>query len=153
MKTPASIDAERLDGWSRELARFSDDPAPAVRRVLYTPTDLEGRAYVHGLAKEAGLSLRVDPIGNAFYRLEGTDPSLPAVATGSHLDAIPNAGRFDGTVGVLGGIAALESIARAQAEGVDMPLCRAVAALVTGKTTVEDALTALLSRPLKEEHA
>ncbi|MCB9632581.1 MAG: M20 family metallo-hydrolase [Sandaracinus sp.] len=113
MKTPASIDAERLDGWSRELARFSDDPAPAVRRVLYTPTDLEGRAYVHGLAKEAGLSLRVDPIGNAFYRLEGRDPSLPAVATGSHLDAIPNAGRFDGTVGVLGGIAALESIARA----------------------------------------
>jgi N-carbamoyl-L-amino-acid hydrolase len=111
-KVPLPIDAARLDGWSQELARFSDDPAPAVKRVLYTPTDLAGRAYVHELARAAGLSLRVDAIGNAFYRLEGRQ-ALPAVATGSHLDAIPNAGRFDGTVGVLGGIAALESISRA----------------------------------------
>jgi N-carbamoyl-L-amino-acid hydrolase len=81
--------------------------------VLFTKTDLAGRAYVRELAEAAGLSVRVDAIGNAFYRLEGRDPSLPAVATGSHLDAIPNAGRFDGTVGVLGGIAALEAIARA----------------------------------------
>ncbi|MCB1335342.1 MAG: NAD(P)-dependent glycerol-3-phosphate dehydrogenase [Roseivivax sp.] len=52
------------------------------------------------------------------------------------------------------GVATAQAMARiAQAEGLDMPLCRAVAALVTGKTTVEDALTALLSRPLKEEHA
>jgi len=111
-RAPLPIDAARLDGWSRELARFSDDPAPAVKRVLYTPTDLAGRAYVHELARAVGLSRRVDAIGNTFYRLEGRQ-SLPAVATGSHLDAIPNAGRFDGTVGVLGGIAALESIARA----------------------------------------
>lgn len=110
---PLRIDAARLDAWSRELAGFSDDPAPAVCRVLYTETDLAARAHVHELARAAGLSLRVDPIGNAFYRLEGREPQLPAVATGSHLDAIPNAGRFDGTVGVLGGIAALESIARA----------------------------------------
>lgn len=112
LETPATIDAARLDRWSQELARFSDDPSPAVRRVLYTPTDLAGRAYVHELARAAGLSIRVDAIGNAFYRLEGREKSA-AVATGSHLDAIPNAGRFDGTVGVLGGIAALESIAKA----------------------------------------
>ncbi|MBX3251878.1 MAG: M20 family metallo-hydrolase [Myxococcales bacterium] len=105
-----AIDATRLDGWLRELARFSDAPAPAVERVLYTPTDLAGRAFVRGLAESLGLAVRVDAVGNTFFRLEGREPALAAVATGSHLDAIPNAGRFDGTVGVLGGLAALEAI-------------------------------------------
>lgn len=105
-----AIDATRLDGWLRELARFSDAPAPAVERVLYTPTDLAGRAFVRGLAESLGLAVRVDAVGNTFFRLEGREPARAAVATGSHLDAIPNAGRFDGTVGVLGGLAALEAI-------------------------------------------
>lgn len=105
-----AIDATRLDGWLRELARFSDAPAPAVERVLYTPTDLAGRAFVRGLAESLGLAVRVDAVGNTFFRLEGREAARAAVATGSHLDAIPNAGRFDGTVGVLGGLAALEAI-------------------------------------------
>jgi N-carbamoyl-L-amino-acid hydrolase len=54
--------------------------------------------------------VREDAVGNTFMRWEGSQPSLAAVATGSHIDAIPNAGRFDGTVGVLGGLEAIRSL-------------------------------------------
>ena len=62
-----------------------------------------------GCAK-AGLVLRTDAIGNMFARWRGSEPDAPVVGTGSHIDAIPNAGKFDGVVGVLGG---LEAIPRA----------------------------------------
>jgi N-carbamoyl-L-amino-acid hydrolase len=54
----------------------------------------------------------VDAVGNTFARWIGTAPDLPAVATGSHIDAIPNAGRFDGTVGVVGGLEAIRALRR-----------------------------------------
>ena len=56
--------------------------------------------------------IREDAVGNTFARWTGTDPELPAVATGSHIDAIPNAGRFDGTVGVLGALEAFRALRR-----------------------------------------
>lgn len=108
-----SIDPARVAAELDTLATHSDQPAPAVMRVLYTPTDLRGRAYVRGLAEAAGLEVRVDPIGNAFYRLPGRDADAAPVGTGSHIDAIPNAGKFDGTVGVIGGIAALRALREA----------------------------------------
>src|SRR6202035_631251 len=61
---------------------------------------------------DAGLVVRQDPIGNAFARWAGSDPALPAVGTGSHIDAIPNAGRYDGVVGVLGGLEAIRALRR-----------------------------------------
>ena len=70
---------------------------------------------MRGLCKDAGLALREDAIGNLFARWIGDEPSLPAVCTGSHIDAIPNAGMYDGTVGVLG---ALEAIRALQASGL-----------------------------------
>ncbi len=85
-----------------------------MTRVVFTERDLEARAYLRALAEAAGLSVRVDAVGNTFFRWEGSEPELPAVATGSHIDAIPNAGMYDGTVGVLGG---LEAIRALQAEG------------------------------------
>lgn len=104
------IDAARLSRELDTLAGFSDEPAPAVTRVVYTPTDLKARAYVRTLLLEAGLSLREDALGNLFARWEGVRPDLAAIATGSHLDAIPHAGRFDGTVGVLGALEALRAL-------------------------------------------
>jgi N-carbamoyl-L-amino-acid hydrolase len=84
-----------------------------VTRVIYTETDLRGREFVKKLCREAGLELRDDPIGNTFARWAGADSSLAPVATGSHIDAIPNAGRYDGTVGVLGGLEAIRALQRA----------------------------------------
>src|SRR5262249_3841322 len=73
---------------------------------------LRARSYLAMLFADASLVLRQDPVGNTFARWAGVDPSLPPVATGSHCDAIPNAGRFDGTVGVLGGLEAIRALQR-----------------------------------------
>jgi N-carbamoyl-L-amino-acid hydrolase len=95
------------------LAAFTDAEPPAVTRVLFTPTDMKAREYLGALCREAGLALRTDPIGNMFACWEGSEPGLPAVATGSHYDAIPQAGRFDGTVGILGALEAIRALKRA----------------------------------------
>jgi N-carbamoyl-L-amino-acid hydrolase len=109
------INADRLIAELHTLAAITDaEPSAngtAVTRIVFTPRDLEARAWLRSLAEEAGLTVRVDSVGNTFFRLEGADPALPAVATGSHIDAIPHAGMYDGTVGVLGGLEALRAIA------------------------------------------
>ena len=111
----AAIDAGRLAAEIEELARFSDSAYPSVTRVLFTDADMRARAWLTARMEGAGLAVRTDAIGNLFARWEGEDPDAPAVATGSHIDAIPDAGRFDGVVGVLGG---LEAIRALQAQGV-----------------------------------
>ena len=107
------IDAALLQKRINELSLITEAPPPAVTRVLLSDADLRGRDYVAGLCQNAGLSLRVDAVGNMFARWEGSAPEAPAVATGSHIDAIPNAGKFDGVVGVLGGLAAIEALQEA----------------------------------------
>src|SRR5277367_5332375 len=89
------------------------DPSPdgtAVTRIVFTPDDLRARAWLKNLATSEGFTIREDAVGNAFIRLTGTQPELPAVATGSHIDAIPHAGMYDGTVGVLGGLEAMRAL-------------------------------------------
>ncbi len=63
-----------------------------------------------GLYRAAGLTVRVDAIGNVFARWEGSDPTAAVVGTGSHCDALPHAGMYDGTVGVLGGLEAIRTL-------------------------------------------
>ena len=109
----ATVDAERLQEELDTLASFSEQPAPAVTRVVFGEMDLRARAYLKALFAEASLVIHEDPVGNTFARWTGANPSLPPVATGSHCDAIPNAGRFDGTVGVLGGLEAIRALQRA----------------------------------------
>lgn len=107
------IDKDALQSRIDALALISEAPAPVVTRVLYSDADMRGREYVRQCAREAGLALREDAVGNLFARWEGSDPTLSAVATGSHTDAIPNAGRYDGVVGVLGAFEALATLRRA----------------------------------------
>jgi N-carbamoyl-L-amino-acid hydrolase len=106
------IDTGRIVAEIEELAAISDAEAPAVTRVVFTSTDVKARAWLEGRCAEVGLIVRQDPVGNIFARWSGTDPSLPAVGTGSHIDAIPNAGKYDGVVGVLGGLEAIRSLQR-----------------------------------------
>jgi ureidoglycolate amidohydrolase len=80
---------------------------------VFTPADLKARAWIQARCGSAGLVIREDAIGNTFARWLGTDASAPIVGTGSHIDAIPNAGRFDGVVGVLGGLEAIRALQRA----------------------------------------
>ena len=104
------VDIERLWAELIELASHSDAPAPAVTRVVYSGADVAARAMVKKLFREAGLAVREDALGNTFARWEGQRGDLAAVATGSHIDAIPYSGRFDGTVGVLGAIEAVRRL-------------------------------------------
>ncbi len=92
------------------LAKISEAEPPVVTRVVFGPADLRARAYVKGLCAEAGLTVREDAVGNTFARWEGADPSLAPIGTGSHIDAIPNAGLYDGCVGVLGGLEAIRAL-------------------------------------------
>jgi ureidoglycolate amidohydrolase len=118
--TSLTIDTARLLGELHHLALLTDcppstdsslpEPTQAVTRIVFTPRDLEARAWLRRLAEAAGFSVRVDAVGNTFLRWSGTDPALGAVGTGSHTDAIPHAGMYDGTVGVLGGLEAMRAL-------------------------------------------
>lgn len=112
MDSRIQVDQTRLTEELEHLATFSDAPAPAVTRVLYTEQDLKARAWFKELCREAGLELREDALGNVYARWQGAEPGLSAVATGSHIDAIPFSGRYDGTVGVLGGLEAIRALQR-----------------------------------------
>ncbi len=105
-----NVDQDRLLSEIETLATYSDAPAPAVTRVLYTEQDMKARAYLKDLIREVDLSVREDALGNLFARWEGANPERPAVATGSHIDAIPHSGRYDGVVGVLGGLEAIRAL-------------------------------------------
>src|SRR5712664_2158021 len=107
------VDGQRLQREIDALAAISEAPPPVVTRVLFSDADLQGRAHVRRLCDEAGLSLREDAVGNMFARWTGTDAQLAPVATGSHIDAIPNAGRYDGVVGVLGALEAFRALKKA----------------------------------------
>jgi len=99
-----------IDGLIAELltlGNISEAEPPVVTRVVFSEADMRARAYVRDLCEGAGLTISVDAIGNTFARWKGTDPELAPVGTGSHIDAIPNAGLYDGCVGVLGGLEAI----------------------------------------------
>src|SRR5436309_6413879 len=110
-----TIDSEQLYGELDKLASFTDAPPPAVTRVVFSTVDLAARAYIRELCRAANLIVRVDAVGNLFARWVGSEPGLAAIGTGSHTDAIPFAGAYDGTVGVLGGLEAIRALQRAGA--------------------------------------
>lgn len=114
-----SVDATRLQHEMDTLAGFTGveqtgrEGERAVTRVVFTDDDLRARAYLKEMYREAGLEVREDAVGNTFARWVGADPTLAAVGTGSHTDAIPHAGMYDGTLGVLGGLEAIRTLQRA----------------------------------------
>ncbi len=105
-----TVDAGQLQAQVDALAEFSSTPAPGVTRVLFTDADMAGRRYVKSLMRAAGLDVLEDAVGNIFGRWHGTAGLHGRVGTGSHCDAIPDAGKYDGVVGVLGGIAAARAL-------------------------------------------
>jgi ureidoglycolate amidohydrolase len=106
------IDSARLLSEIEELALISEAEPPVVTRVVFTPADMRARAWLIEKCEAAGLAVRRDAIGNTFARWPGSDSNAPVVGTGSHIDAIPNAGKYDGVVGVLGGLEAMRALRR-----------------------------------------
>jgi N-carbamoyl-L-amino-acid hydrolase len=106
------IDQQRLSSEIEGLAAISEAEPPVVTRIVFTAADLKARAWMISRCEEAGLAVRQDAIGNIFARWNGADRAAAAVGTGSHIDAIPNAGKYDGVVGVLGGLEAIRALQR-----------------------------------------
>lgn len=91
------------------LAAFNVAPeAGGITREVYTPAYQEALQYITELMQAAGLQTRIDAFGNLLGRWSGAEPGAPAVLTGSHVDTTLNAGRYDGTLGVLGAIGAVQ---------------------------------------------
>jgi N-carbamoyl-L-amino-acid hydrolase len=108
-------DEARLEGRIRELAQSGANPEGGVSRVAFSAADVAGRRYIRTLMEDAGLEVRVDTAGNLIGHRPGTEPRLPVIMTGSHIDSVPHGGNYDGDVGVLG---ALEAVALLQAQGI-----------------------------------
>ena len=96
--------AERLQSRIEGLGRHGANPQGGVSRVAFSAADIAGREYVKGLMRDAGLEVRVDAAGNLIGRRAGSDPRLPVIMIGSHIDSVPEGGNYDGDVGVLGAI-------------------------------------------------
>ncbi len=84
--------------------------ADGVSRIAYSDADVEGRRYVMGLMRAAGLQPRIDPAGNIFAKRAGGDATLPPILFGSHIDSVPSGGNFDGDLGSLSALAAIEAL-------------------------------------------
>ena len=118
IRTPAGRqlrpDAALLRRRLEELSVFGRPDGGAfgdgVSRVAYSDPDLAGRAYVMTLMRAAGLEPRVDTAGNIYGRRAGRDDSLPPILFGSHIDSVPSGGNFDGDLGVLASLGAIEAL-------------------------------------------
>ncbi|MEJ2540670.1 MAG: Zn-dependent hydrolase [Gemmatimonadota bacterium] len=104
------IDGARLHADLEALRRFGGTPDGGTHRVAYSDEDLGGREWVASLMREAGLETWVDPAGNLVGALQGTDPDLPPLGVGSHIDTVPFGGSYDGTIGVLGAVEIVRSL-------------------------------------------
>jgi ureidoglycolate amidohydrolase len=104
------INRDRLVADLETLASFSDDTPPGISRLVFADADQKSRVWLKAQCSDAGLTVREDAVGNMFARWVGARPQLAAIGTGSHIDAIPHSGKFDGTVGVLGGLEAIRAL-------------------------------------------
>ena len=86
------INGERLWASLMELAKIGATPKGGVKRLALTDLDRQGRDLVVGWARDAGLAITIDQIGNVFMRLEGSNPALAPIVTGSHIDTHPTGG-------------------------------------------------------------
>ncbi|MFV0294521.1 MAG: Zn-dependent hydrolase [Hyphomicrobiaceae bacterium] len=101
MDSNLRVDGGRLWSSLMEMAKIGATAKGGVNRLTLTDLDKESRALFSRWASEAGCDVRVDKMGSMFARREGTDPALPPVMVGSHLDTQPTGGKFDGALGVL----------------------------------------------------
>lgn len=120
-----SIEENNIKRGLETLNTFNSTVGEGTTRVLFTDEELKAREYIKSLMSEYGLVVTEDAIGNIFGTLEGTNPDLAPVWSGSHIDTVLNAGMYDGMTGV---IAAIEALRAIKASGI--PHKRSITAIV-----------------------
>jgi len=104
------INSARLWDTLMEMAKIGPGIAGGNNRQTLTDADSEGRHLFRRWCEAAGLTMGVDTMGNMFARREGTDPDALPVYMGSHLDTQPTGGKYDGVLGVLGGLEVMRTL-------------------------------------------
>jgi hydantoinase/carbamoylase family amidase len=104
------ISADRFLADLEALGRIGWVDGEGMDRPAFTPSYDAARKFVEDRMMDGGLSAKIDGVGNLFGRLEGSDPSLPAIYAGSHLDAVPGGGKYDGPLGVMAALEAARTI-------------------------------------------
>ncbi len=115
MKTKPAINDMRINGarlWDSlmALAKIGATPKGGVCRLTLTDLDKQGRDLVLSWARETGMTVTIDKIGNGFMRRAGRNNQLAPIVTGSHIDTQPTGGKFDGNYGVLAGIEVVRTL-------------------------------------------
>ncbi len=98
------VQGARIVQHLQALAQYGKNPQGGVSRIAYSEADLQGRQYVIGLMRAAGLSVSIDTAGNIVGSRPGTDASLKPLLIGSHIDSVPEGGNYDGNVGSLSAV-------------------------------------------------
>ncbi len=111
MSEPIEVDPARVEEWIERFAAVSE-PGEGVTRLAHTPLEREAHQLFGDFMRGLGLRVWSDAAGNTIAELTGAEPR-PAVGTGSHLDSVPSAGRFDGIAGVVAAMVVAEAVVRA----------------------------------------
>jgi len=117
MSATAAVSGARIMAHIEALARCSAQPE-GLTRVYLSPELRAASDLVAGWMREAGMSARIDAMGNVAGRYEGVAPGLPCLMLGSHLDTVRDAGKYDGMLGV---VTAIECVRALAARGVRLP--------------------------------
>lgn len=117
----ARVDPALLARWMAEVSQFGATAEGGVDRQAGTVAHGAARDWLRRELVARGYEIRVDRIGNLFGLLDLCGPAAPVVMTGSHLDSQPAGGRFDGALGVVAALAALEALRGAIAAGNVVP--------------------------------
>lgn len=147
-------DLSRLKKNIEELSSFNATPGKGITRFSYSPEDAQAREYLYAILEEMGLQIKVDAVGNVRARLQGKKREAPVIMTGSHIDSVLHGGKFDGVVGVIGGLEVLrvmienevelnhplELIIFAEEEGSNFGSAMAGSKTLTGKYSLEDLI-------------
>ena len=110
-QTPShTVSKKRLLENLKKLSEFGINKNNGNDRVAYSDFDIQAREHIIEYLKNLGLKVEVDYAANIIARKEGANKKLKPIIFGSHIDAVPNGGHYDGPLGVIGGIEALETI-------------------------------------------
>ena len=104
------VNKDRLERDLKRLGAIGWREEHGLARMAYSEQYIEARDYVQRLMTEAGMLTRVDPVGNLFGFVAGSCPETKTILLGSHLDAVPGGGIYDGAVGVIGALEAVRGI-------------------------------------------
>ena len=110
IRTANRVNIDRLQSRIMKMAKIGQTSKGGVTRLALSEEDKEARQLFIRWMQQLGMETRVDDVGNVYGRLEGKDPEAPIVMAGSHLDSVPKGGKFDGVLGVIAALEAVETI-------------------------------------------